>query len=94
VRVIFEVARGCPVANWSRVRLVPDDNPQLLLDREFLASARQLDLRRGILLTDLSYSAHAGITIRRRRTAPRVTGGAGGGPYWRRSGPWCRGLSN
>ena len=52
-----------PVADWSRVRLVLDDNPQLLLDGEFLASVRQLDMRRGMLLSDLSYRAHAGITI-------------------------------
>src|SRR5215471_19462769 len=52
-----------PVADWSRVRLVLDDNPQLLLDGEFIASVRQLDMRRGILLSDLSYRAHAGITI-------------------------------
>src|SRR5215471_13377492 len=52
-----------PVADWSRVRLVLDDNPQLLLDGEFLASVRQLDMRRGILLADLSYRAHAGITV-------------------------------
>ena len=49
-----------PVADWSRVRLVLDDKPQLLLDGEFLASLRQLDLRRGLLLSDLSYRAHAG----------------------------------
>ena len=35
-----------PVADWSRVRLVLDDRPQLLLDG-----------------SDLSYRAHAGITI-------------------------------
>jgi trehalose/maltose hydrolase-like predicted phosphorylase len=52
-----------PVADWSRVRLVLDDNPQLMLDGEFLASVRQLDLRRGMDLTDLSYRAHAGIII-------------------------------
>jgi trehalose/maltose hydrolase-like predicted phosphorylase len=52
-----------PVADWSRVRLVLDDRPQLLLDGDFLASLRQLDLRRGLLLSDLSYRAHAGITI-------------------------------
>ena len=52
-----------PVADWSRVRLVLDDKPQLLLDGEFLASTRQLDLRRGMLVSDLSYRAHAGITI-------------------------------
>jgi trehalose/maltose hydrolase-like predicted phosphorylase len=52
-----------PIADWSRVRLVLDDNPQLLLDGDFLASVRQLDMRRGVLLSDLSYRAHAGITI-------------------------------
>ncbi|HEY6755158.1 MAG TPA: glycosyl hydrolase family 65 protein [Pseudolabrys sp.] len=52
-----------PVADWSRVTLVLDGNPQLLLDGEFLASVRQLDMRRGVLLSDLSYRAHAGITI-------------------------------
>ena len=52
-----------PVADWSRVRLVLDDRPQLLLDGEFLTSTRQLDLRRGMLVSDLSYRAHAGITI-------------------------------
>jgi len=52
-----------PIADWSRVRLVLDDNPQLLLDGEFLSSVRQLDMRRGVLLADLSYKAHAGITV-------------------------------
>jgi trehalose/maltose hydrolase-like predicted phosphorylase len=52
-----------PVADWSRLRLVLDDSPQLLLDGEFLASVRQLDLRRGMLLSDLSYRAQGGITI-------------------------------
>src|SRR5215468_7270568 len=52
-----------PVADWSRVRLVLDDNPQLMMDGEFLSSVRRLDMRRGTLLSDLSYRAHAGITI-------------------------------
>ena len=52
-----------PIADWSRVRLVLDDKPQLLLDGEFLSSTRQLDLRRGMLVADLSYRAYAGITI-------------------------------
>src|ERR1700758_3642475 len=52
-----------PIADWSRVRLVLDDNPQLMMDGEFLSSVRQLDMRRGMLLSDLSYRAHAGITI-------------------------------
>ena len=52
-----------PIADWSRIRLVLDDQPQLLLDGEFLTSTRRLDLRRGMLVSDLSYRAHAGITI-------------------------------
>ncbi|HET7882855.1 MAG TPA: hypothetical protein VFL55_18370, partial [Acetobacteraceae bacterium] len=52
-----------PVADWSRVRLVLDDQPQLLMDGEFLESLRQLDLRRGMLVSDLTYRAHAGITV-------------------------------
>ena len=52
-----------PVADWSRVRLVLDNNPQLLLDGDFLSSVRQLDMRRGMLLADLSYRPHAGITV-------------------------------
>ena len=52
-----------PIADWSRVKLVLDYNPQLMMDGEFLSSVRQLDLRRGVLLSDLSYRAHAGITI-------------------------------
>jgi trehalose/maltose hydrolase-like predicted phosphorylase len=68
-----------PVADWSRVRLVRDDNPQLLLDGEFLASVRQLDMRRGVLLSDLSYRAHAGITISSGELRLVVTGGPRGG---------------
>src|SRR5215472_9030307 len=52
-----------PVADWSRLRIVLDGQPHLMLDGEYLASLRQLDLRRGLLLSDLSYRAHAGITI-------------------------------
>src|SRR5690348_13483163 len=67
-----------PVADWSRVRLVLDDNPQLLLDGEFLASVRQLDLRRGISvgpkLSGARWDHH-----NRRRTAPRFTGRPRGG---------------
>ena len=45
------------------VRIVLDDKPQMLLDGEFLASVRQLDLRRGLHLGEMSYRAHAGITL-------------------------------
>src|ERR1700761_537605 len=52
-----------PVADWSRLRIVLDDKPQMLLDGEFLASARHLDLRRGLHMAEMSYRAHAGITL-------------------------------
>jgi trehalose/maltose hydrolase-like predicted phosphorylase len=52
-----------PVANWSHIRIVLDDKPQLLLDGEFLSSMRSLDLRRGLHLGEISYRAHAGITL-------------------------------
>ena len=52
-----------PVADWSRVKIVLDDKPQLLLDGEFLSSVRRLDLRRGLHLGQMSYRAHAGITL-------------------------------
>jgi trehalose/maltose hydrolase-like predicted phosphorylase len=35
-----------PIADWPRVRLVLDDNPQLMMDGEFLSSVRRLDMRR------------------------------------------------
>src|SRR5271165_1034317 len=52
-----------PIADWSRVRLVLDDRPQLLLDGELRAGERSLDMRRGVHLMDLTYLAHSGITI-------------------------------
>ena len=52
-----------PVADWSRLRIVLDDQPHLLMEGEFLTSVRQLDLRRGLNLADISYRAHAGITL-------------------------------
>ena len=52
-----------PVADWSRVRILLDGEPQLLRDGEVLAGMRKLDLRRGVLLSDLSHRTPAGITI-------------------------------
>ena len=52
-------ARG----DWSRVRIVLDDQPQLLRDGELVAGIRTLDLRRGLLLSELTYRTPAGITI-------------------------------
>ena len=52
-----------PVADWSRVRIVLNGEPQLLLDGEMLSGLRKLDLRRGLLVSELSYRAQAGIAI-------------------------------
>jgi trehalose/maltose hydrolase-like predicted phosphorylase len=52
-----------PIADWSRVRIVLDDQPHMLTDGEFLSSVRQLDLRHGLNLAEMSYRAHAGITL-------------------------------
>src|SRR4029450_6448475 len=57
------VAALVPVADWSRVRLVVDENPPPLLGGGVLPTRRQVDIRRGVLLADLSYRAHGGITI-------------------------------
>jgi len=52
-----------PVADWSRIRLVLDDQAHLLLDGDLYTSARRLDMRRGLLLGDTTYRAHAGVTV-------------------------------
>jgi trehalose/maltose hydrolase-like predicted phosphorylase len=53
-----------PVADWSRVRIVLDEEPQLLRDGEFVAGHRTLDMRRGMLLAELTHRTSAGITLR------------------------------
>ena len=52
-----------PVADWSRVRIVLNGEPQLLRAGEMLSGLRTLDLRRGLLLSELSYRTQAGIAI-------------------------------
>ncbi len=52
-----------PVANWSRVRIVLDDQPHLLMDEDFYTSTRRLDMRRGLLLGGMSHRTHTGITL-------------------------------
>ena len=52
-----------PVADWSRVRIVLNGEPQLLRAGEMLSGLRTLDLRRGLLLSELSYRTRAGIAI-------------------------------
>ena len=53
-----------PVADWSHIRVVLDDRPQRLWDGALLASVRMLDLRRAVLLTEITYRTEDGITIR------------------------------
>ena len=52
-----------PVADWSRVRILLDGKPQLLSEGKNLAGVRMLDLRRGVLLSELSHRSPDGITI-------------------------------
>jgi trehalose/maltose hydrolase-like predicted phosphorylase len=52
-----------PIADWSRVRLVFDGKPQLLSDGETLAGKRMLDMRRGVLLSELKHRSSSGLTV-------------------------------
>ena len=52
-----------PVADWSRVRILLDGKSQSLSGGEILAAARTLDLRRGMLLSELSFRTRAGVTV-------------------------------
>ena len=52
-----------PVADWSHLRIVLNEEPHLLRDGEILGSVRKLDLRRGVLLTEMSYRTQTGITV-------------------------------
>jgi trehalose/maltose hydrolase-like predicted phosphorylase len=52
-----------PIADWSRVRVLLDGEPLLLHDGEVLVGVRKLDLRRGLLLSDLTHRTPAGITV-------------------------------
>jgi trehalose/maltose hydrolase-like predicted phosphorylase len=53
-----------PVADWSHLRIVLNDEPHLLSDGEILSSVRKLDLRRGVLLSELTYRTQSGITLK------------------------------
>jgi trehalose/maltose hydrolase-like predicted phosphorylase len=61
------------------VRILLNGEPQLLSSGEILAGVRKLDLRRGVLLSDLTHRSPAGITITGRELrlvsmADRATG--------------------
>jgi HAD superfamily hydrolase (TIGR01509 family) len=68
-----------PVADWSRVRILLDGKAVLALEGEVLRSARQLDMRRGLLLSGWTHRSPAGILITGRELrllsqADRATG--------------------
>src|SRR5499427_2836017 len=50
-----------PIADWSRVRIVLDDQPHLLMDEDFYTSTRRVDMRRGLLLSAWTHRNPAGI---------------------------------
>jgi trehalose/maltose hydrolase-like predicted phosphorylase/beta-phosphoglucomutase-like phosphatase (HAD superfamily) len=52
-----------PVADWSRVRILLDGKVVLAHEGEVLRSARQLDMRRGLLLSGWTHRTPAGVTI-------------------------------
>src|SRR5262249_32762292 len=52
-----------PVADWSRVRIVLDGKPQLLSTGEIVEGARILDMRRGVLLSELSHRTQEDIVV-------------------------------
>jgi trehalose/maltose hydrolase-like predicted phosphorylase len=52
-----------PVADWSRVRILLDGKPLLAREGEVRVGIRQLDIRRGVLLSTWSHRTPAGITF-------------------------------
>jgi trehalose/maltose hydrolase-like predicted phosphorylase len=51
-----------PVADWSRVRILLDGEPLLAREDEVLVGARNLDMRRGLLLSAWTHRTPEGIT--------------------------------
>jgi len=52
-----------PVADWSRVRILLDGEPLLAREGEVRVGIRQLDIRRGVLLSTWTHRTPAGITF-------------------------------
>jgi trehalose/maltose hydrolase-like predicted phosphorylase len=52
-----------PVADWSRVRIKLNGESMILHDGDMRVGVRMLDLRRGLLLSELTHRTSAGITI-------------------------------
>jgi HAD superfamily hydrolase (TIGR01509 family) len=51
-----------PIADWSRVRILLDGKVLLAREGEVLRSSRQLDMRRGLLVSGWTHRTPAGIT--------------------------------
>jgi trehalose/maltose hydrolase-like predicted phosphorylase/beta-phosphoglucomutase-like phosphatase (HAD superfamily) len=52
-----------PVADWSRTRILLNGKPVLAREGEVLRSARQLDMRRGALLSGWTHRTPDGVTL-------------------------------
>jgi trehalose/maltose hydrolase-like predicted phosphorylase len=52
-----------PVADWSRVRILLDGRPLLAREGEVRVGIRQLDIRRGVLLSTWTHRTPASITL-------------------------------
>ena len=52
-----------PVADWSRIRILFNGRPVLGREGEVLRSARQLDMRRGALLSGWTHRTPDGVTV-------------------------------
>ena len=50
-----------PVADWSRIRILLDGKPVLAHEGEVVRSARQLDMRRGVLLSGATQRSAGGV---------------------------------
>ena len=52
-----------PVADWSRLRIVLDGEVLLAREGEMIMGLRQLDMRRGLLLSTFTHRTPAGVTV-------------------------------
>jgi HAD superfamily hydrolase (TIGR01509 family) len=52
-----------PVADWARVRILLNGEAVLSREGELLSGVRRLDLRRGVLLADMTHRTPTGVTV-------------------------------
>src|SRR5262249_3422849 len=52
-----------PVADWTRARLLIDGKVLLASEGEALSSARELDMRRGLLRSTVTHRTSGGVTV-------------------------------